>query len=552
MGRRAAAGLAAAAVGASWLALPPATAPAAGPPAPAHLRLALHVHTTRSDGTGSREEVARAAARAGVAVVVLTDHGDGRRAADPPAYLDGVLVIDGVEISTWSGHYVAVGAAPAPYPLGGEPRAVVEDVARLGGFGIAAHPGSAKPALRWRDWDAPLDGLEWLNGDSVWRDAPRRLWRALLAYPWRGVEAVTTLIDRPEFELTQWDRLAARRPAVGLVAHDAHARLGLRGGEPYDDGLALGMPSYRVVFGGFANVVMLPAPLTGEAADDATRVLATLRAGRSYAVLSGIAPAGALHFAAESGGARAEMGGWLAPRGPVVVRFAADVPAGAHSRLVCDGQTVADEPGGRIAWRSDGVPGACRVEVQVTWDGAERPWLVTNPIYLRAVLATPPPVTPPATVLGPLGSAGAAVWAIEHGTDATAQLAPSATADAVEVTWQLGPSAETFAAVQMPTAPLLASASGVRLRVASDGPRRVWVQLRVPDGGGQRWGSSIYVDGETREIDVPFAAMAPFGDALQARPPLDRVGALLVVTDTVHAAPGSRGRLTLWPPQLTR
>ena len=38
------------------------------------------------------------------------------------------------------------------------------------GFGIAAHPGSPKPELQWTDWTVPLDGLEWLNADSEWRD----------------------------------------------------------------------------------------------------------------------------------------------------------------------------------------------------------------------------------------------------------------------------------------------------------------------------------------------------------------------------------------------
>ena len=92
--------------------------------------------------------------RAGLQFVILTDHGDGTEPA-PPAYVDGVLCIDGVEISTNGGHYVALGMSPAPYPLGGEPVAVVEDVARLGGFGIAAHPDSPKPSLAWTDWDVP-------------------------------------------------------------------------------------------------------------------------------------------------------------------------------------------------------------------------------------------------------------------------------------------------------------------------------------------------------------------------------------------------------------
>ena len=58
----------------------------------------------------------------------------------------------------------------APYPLGGEARDVVDDVRRLGGFGIAAHPDSPKTELSWRDWSAPFDGIEFLNPDTSWRE----------------------------------------------------------------------------------------------------------------------------------------------------------------------------------------------------------------------------------------------------------------------------------------------------------------------------------------------------------------------------------------------
>src|SRR6059036_40144 len=68
-----------------------------------------------------------------------------------------------------AGHYVAFDMPASPYPLGGEPRDVVEDVKRLGGFGIAAHPDSPKRELRWGDWDAPIDGLEIINPDTSWR-----------------------------------------------------------------------------------------------------------------------------------------------------------------------------------------------------------------------------------------------------------------------------------------------------------------------------------------------------------------------------------------------
>jgi hypothetical protein len=122
---------------------------------------AYHIHTARSDGLGDRAAVAAAAARAGLKFVILTDHGDGTRPPDPAIYIDGILVLDGVEISTDEGHYVALDMPRAPYPLGGAGEAVVEDVARLGGFGVAAHPDSPKPQLRWTDERSPVDGSEW-------------------------------------------------------------------------------------------------------------------------------------------------------------------------------------------------------------------------------------------------------------------------------------------------------------------------------------------------------------------------------------------------------
>ena len=89
---------------------------------------AYHVHSRRSDGAADKRTIAQAAARAGLAFVILTDHGDGTRPPDPPEYLEGVLCVDAVEISTDEGHYVALDMRPSPYPLGGAAQAVVEDI----------------------------------------------------------------------------------------------------------------------------------------------------------------------------------------------------------------------------------------------------------------------------------------------------------------------------------------------------------------------------------------------------------------------------------------
>src|SRR5215467_16168228 len=87
-----------------WVTLPP-SARTLGVTLPANVVTgAYHVHTRRSDGSGTVDEVASEAAAAGLKFVILTDHGDATRPPDPPLYRHGVLMVDAVEISTTAGH----------------------------------------------------------------------------------------------------------------------------------------------------------------------------------------------------------------------------------------------------------------------------------------------------------------------------------------------------------------------------------------------------------------------------------------------------------------
>ena len=280
---------AALAVLAIWLTLPPhprATGPSASAAtasaAATIVRGAYHVHTTRSDGSGSVEEVAAAAARAGLAFVIFTDHGDGRRAPDAPAYHAGVLCIDAVEISTTGGHYVAIGLPQAPYRLAGESRDVVADVARLGGFGVAAHPDSPKRELAWSDWTLPIDGLEWLNLDTEWRDESRaRILLGLAQHLVRPVATVGALISHPSGVLERWDRMTPTRRVTALAASDAHARFGVENAFDSSDAAVLEVPSYETSFRTVQIGVVLRERLTGNAAADAAAVNTTPAGART-------------------------------------------------------------------------------------------------------------------------------------------------------------------------------------------------------------------------------------------------------------------------------
>ena len=257
---------------------------------------AYHIHSTRSDGAADKDAIAAAAARAGLAFTILTDHGDGTRAPDPPEYLHGVLCLDGVEISTSGGHYVALDMPASPYPLGGEPEAVVEDVKRLGGFGIVAHPDSPKPELAWTDWDAPFDGLEWLNADSEWRDESRaRLATVLFDYMFRPAPALASLLDRPVQTLKRWDDLLAHRAVVGLAGVDAHGGIGRGIEEGGKRRPAFGtIPSYEASFRTFTTRAVLERPFSGDAAGDAKALMASIRRGQIFTVIDAIAAPGFL------------------------------------------------------------------------------------------------------------------------------------------------------------------------------------------------------------------------------------------------------------------
>ncbi|MEO8077325.1 MAG: hypothetical protein ABI818_13420, partial [Acidobacteriota bacterium] len=327
---------------------------------------AYHVHTTRSDGAGDKAAVAAAAAKAGLRFVILTDHGDGTRRPDPPEYINGVLCIDAVEISTSGGHYVALGIGAAPYPLGGEPDGVVEDVARLGGFGVVAHPDSARPELAWTDWRPAFDAIEWLNADSEWRNETRgRLARVFFDYMLRPGPALASILDRPSASLARWDGLTARRPVVALAGHDAHGGIG-RTAESGRRASVLGVPSYAASFRSFSTRLVLHAPPSGDAAADATAVLRAMRGGRVFTAIDALAGPAVLDFHAVRAGDGVETAmGSVLPPGPESIVVNATLPAGGRIVLLRNGAELTSADRGELRIEEDHAEGAYRVEVRV-------------------------------------------------------------------------------------------------------------------------------------------------------------------------------------------
>jgi hypothetical protein len=543
-------------------ALPP-RARVAGPPLddPHVVRGALHVHTKRSDGTGTVEEVADAARRAGLQFVVLADHGDATRPPDPPTYRSGVLCLDAVEISTTAGHYVALGLDRAPYRLAGEPRDVVEDVARLGGFGIAAHPLSPKRELQWGAWDAPFDGLEWLNADSEWRDESfTAVARALATYLFRGPETIAALFDRPDDVLERWDALARTRRVVGVAGHDAHARIGLRGNwEPADGDVSLRAPSYEAAFRTFAVRVRLDAPWTGDAPADAERLLAGVRAGAAYTVIDAIASGGWLELSASDGVRTVAGGADLGSERAVTIHARVSQVEGLSLVLLRDGVPVKTSTSGALAARHEptGNLAVYRVEAYVNGGrgGGGVPWIVSNPIRIGSPLAFESAAPLPGRVTEELPLADA-VWHKEQDAWSAASVergrAPWG-AEGQRLSYELAdgqPRGQYAAAVLDVARGDLPGWDQLAFRVRAAAPMRISVQVRDP-AGGERWMRSVYVDEHERVATVRFSEMRP-AEGEPRRVALAGVDSILFVVDTTNTAPGEAGEVWLSDVRLQR
>jgi hypothetical protein len=514
---------------------------------------AFHVHSTKSDGAGDWPAVAAAASRAGLRFVIFTDHGDGTEAAAPPQYIDGVLCIEGVEISTNGGHYAAVGMQPAPYPLGGEGAAVVEDVARLGGFGIVTHPGSPKPALAWSDWSAPFDAVEWLNADSEWRDEPRlRLTRTFIDYMARPAPALASILDRPSETLERWDDVAARRRVLALAGHDAHGGIGRRGAEEGEDGggMRVGIPSYEAAFRTFSTQVILDRPFDGDAPADAARLLEALRSGRSFTRIDGLAGPGTLAFTAQQGSNEWRIGEAISVA-PARLTARASMPPGATLAILQNGKRIA-ESSGEVVEAHVTAAGSYRVEVSLASAPGTPPvpWLLSNPIFLH-VLTTPPGSEP--EILENALTLAVDMWRIEKQPSSSGTIGKTGTG--LAVTYQLGAGARRsqFVAVAADLPAQVPPYDRLVFEARAQRPMRLSTQLRFGPASDSRWGRSVYVDSSWRRISVPIDTMVPMAPSPgAARPDRHQARSVLFVVDLTNARPGATGTFEIGHVALAR
>ena len=341
------------------------------------LACVVHLHSTYSDGTGTVRQIARAGRRAGVDVVLLTDHDtlEAKRRGEEGWYGD-VLLLVGEEVSPRrQNHYLAFGIDEPIDHRGLDADGICRAVAEAGGVGFAAHPWSQGSRRFRRVGDGmPFDGLdsEALHGVELWSfvtdtaEAADSIAQVLLfiAAPLRALERP------PERNVEAWDELCRRRRVVALGGLDAH-QVGKRIGPV----VPLRLMAYRRSFRFIRTHVLCEETLSRDLEHDREQVYGALRAGRCYIAVDAIAPARGFRFEADdlAMGAEARAG-----RRTLRVR----TPLPARLRLFRNGEEIAGAEG-TLLDREVEDPGVYRVEALRRAKGRERTWILSNPVYLR-------------------------------------------------------------------------------------------------------------------------------------------------------------------------
>lgn len=342
----------------------------------------LHMHTPYSDGHLYHREIAAAAARAGLDVIIITDH--NVLVCGKDGYVDGVLVLVGEEVHDarrrpQANHCLIYNANTEVAPFASNPHKLMHEVARRGGLTFFAHPieyGSPLnddfAAIPWVDWDVRDNtGIELWNYMTEFK---ARLW----SWPAAVFSAFfPSLVIRGPFKATlhKWDALLADgRRVVAIGNADAH-------GTPFQIGpIRKAIFPYDYLFRCVNTHLLIERPLTQDIARDKRMVYDALRAGRCFVAYDLAGQARGFTFTARSSAARATMGEELHRHG--ATQFKVRCPGIGIITLIHNGRQVARKLG-RVLEHTSVAPGAYRVEVRRFFRGWWRGWIYSNPIYVR-------------------------------------------------------------------------------------------------------------------------------------------------------------------------
>lgn len=333
----------------------------------------IHVHSLLShDSKGTMDEIVAGAKQAGLAFVIMTDH------HNPKVYqrgfeglFDGILIIRGSEIikgcfgrtGDTCNSLLVLGLKDYIDPKTLTMSELIKTVKRRGGLAFAAHPKG------FTDWDSPdLAGMEIYDilDDAVdhrWR-FPKYLFDIGYSYRSYPEEVFSSIVDRPEENLKKWDGLSQKRRWVGIAGNDAHQNIRVLGRQVDPYGL-----SFR-----FVRTHVLAKELSEP------EVLQALAAGHAYVSFDLLSDATGFNFWADDGGVQGIQGDEV--RWTPGLKLQIESPVVGMIELIRNGTVVRRATTLRGAFPVEEA-GVYRVQISIRIGGSWRPWIYSNPIYVR-------------------------------------------------------------------------------------------------------------------------------------------------------------------------
>ena len=341
----------------------------------------LHIHSRYSDGGGSVREIAQSAKTAGLDFIIINDHNymtDSLHLEDEGDY-DGLIVLMGLEIGRRYHHYLAFDLPEMVRDEGLGPQGVIDLVNQKGGFGFIAHPFERGMPFRENSiaytWnDLSVTGY---TGVCIWNFSSR--WKERVTSPLTGLFFLlfkTPMLKGPSRKtLSFWDRQCRQRKAPAIGGSDAH-------GSFFKWGLLRFIPlPYDYTLNSINVHLLMGGSLSREFSEAKDQIYGALRQGRLFIANERVAPAVGFRFSyIPENGSNLTMGEeTVFKRGTLFI----ESPDKGEIRLLKDGSVIRRWRG-RSASYEVKAKGVYRVEVyrRVPVFGL-RPWIFSNPIYLR-------------------------------------------------------------------------------------------------------------------------------------------------------------------------
>jgi len=333
----------------------------------------IHVHSKYSDGSGSIKKIAKEAKLAGLDYVVISDH-NVIKALGKEGWHDGVLLLVGEEIGAkGSSHYLALNIKERIHPdvYHRDVHLYIEAVKRQGGIGFVAHPYELIKAFfrlkifSWQSWnEKDFTGIEIWSYMHDWSHNVN-LFNIIYyyLYPHKA-------IDGPPMDIIQeWDSLCQKRRVVGIGASDVHAKYI----SPFS---MIQFLSYRRNFHGVRTHLLMESPLSHDLNESKRAVYNALESGHCFFSYDYEVDSRGFTFEADTEGKKLIMGDECNFNGKAELVASSPIPA--LIRLIKDGQVIIEKNSTQLVHEIN-ERGVYRIEAHHN----SKPWVFTNPIYLR-------------------------------------------------------------------------------------------------------------------------------------------------------------------------